>query len=319
MADPAPLRHCRNCAAELAGPFCAQCGQEADGHRRSLGSLGRSFIDHFIDLDSRVLRTLATLIFRPGALTRDFIDGRRQRYVPALRLYLFTTLMFFLVLGISGIAIAQLEFRGTQDGGLVLQLGDATVQSNVGINIHFFEPLGIVQPTSDLFLRDQLLDLLARERERPSLEEGFWEDFSRRMIDGINRSIIDPAAINQPLTAWIPRLLFVMLPVFALLLALLYWRQRFFLVDHLVSALHIHTLLFLLILAAIPVSSLLPAASVFFGVLIVFLLHTFLALRNAYGQGWRITILKFIALTIPYALLLLAGVVLVFAFAIADA
>ena len=63
----------------------------------------------------------------------------------------------------------------------------------------------------------------------------------------------DPAALNGPLTTWIPRVLFLLLPLYALLLALFYVRQRkkFYLVDHFVFSLNFHTFAFALLTIAV--------------------------------------------------------------------
>src|SRR5580693_7964126 len=100
---------CPNCGAPLIGAFCAACGQERNTHRRSVRSLMGEFIAEVASFDSRILRTATALVARPGELSLAFQEGRPRRYVPALRLYLFVSLIFFVVLGTSNIAIMQLE------------------------------------------------------------------------------------------------------------------------------------------------------------------------------------------------------------------
>ena len=104
---------CPNCGAKLVGPYCAQCGQERDTHRRSLVALIHDFVQDVVNLDSRILRTARALLFEPGELPRAFRQGRTRAYVPAVRLYLFVTLVFFVMLSFGNLALIQLEVTAT--------------------------------------------------------------------------------------------------------------------------------------------------------------------------------------------------------------
>ncbi len=88
---------CLNCGTPLEGPYCHYCGQPDRNFMRFFPALLREFLAEFLELDSRFTRTMVPLLFRPGRLTRDFLDGRRFRYTPPLRLYLFSSIIFFLL------------------------------------------------------------------------------------------------------------------------------------------------------------------------------------------------------------------------------
>lgn len=103
QAEPeaAPARSaCLNCGETLLGEFCWRCGQEAIDLRRPLRDLASDFLDDVLDLDSRLLRTIGPLLFRPGRLTREYLAGRRAPYVRPLKLYLLAALVAFGVLAI---------------------------------------------------------------------------------------------------------------------------------------------------------------------------------------------------------------------------
>lgn len=85
--------NCANCGAVLAGPFCQSCGQRAHVHR-SLLHLGEEFLHGLLHFDAKAWRTLPLLVFRPGQLTRRYLDGQRTRFVSPLALFLF--MMFFM-------------------------------------------------------------------------------------------------------------------------------------------------------------------------------------------------------------------------------
>src|SRR6478609_10584662 len=99
---------CCNCAAPVLGKYCGACGQPVDTHRRSVLHLLHDLIADIASFDNRILRTLKALFFQPGELALAFRQGRTQRYVPPIRLYLFTSLIFFLTLSLAHIAIFQL-------------------------------------------------------------------------------------------------------------------------------------------------------------------------------------------------------------------
>ena len=88
---------CLNCGTLLQGPFCYYCGQPDKNLMRFFPALARELMQDFLELDSRFMRTLVPLLFHPGKLTRDYLDGRRFRYTPPLRLYLFSSMGFFIL------------------------------------------------------------------------------------------------------------------------------------------------------------------------------------------------------------------------------
>jgi hypothetical protein len=88
---------CQNCAAALSGPYCGFCGQRALRLDVSLRELVHEGFHEFVHLDGRVLLTLRLLFTHPGRLTAEMLAGRRQRYIPPIRLYLVASVLFFLI------------------------------------------------------------------------------------------------------------------------------------------------------------------------------------------------------------------------------
>lgn len=98
----APAGHCANCDAVLTGAFCANCGQEAHLHHASTREFLHEFIGHYVALEGKLWGTMSRLLFRPGALTNEYIRGRRVRFVQPLRIYLTLSLLFFALLKFTG-------------------------------------------------------------------------------------------------------------------------------------------------------------------------------------------------------------------------
>ncbi|MGV7207858.1 DUF3667 domain-containing protein [Oxalobacteraceae bacterium A2-2] len=107
-ADAALPGPCPNCNAVASGNFCHQCGQETVLHPASTREFLHEFIGHYVALEGKLWGTLARLFFRPGALTNEYIRGRRVRFVQPLRIYLTCSLIFFAVLKFSGMSMVDL-------------------------------------------------------------------------------------------------------------------------------------------------------------------------------------------------------------------
>lgn len=89
--------YCLNCSTKLQGPFCHFCGQPDKRLLRFFPVLIREFFEDFLELDTRFSRTMLPLLFKPGRLTRDYLDGRRFRYTPPMRLLIFSSMLFFIL------------------------------------------------------------------------------------------------------------------------------------------------------------------------------------------------------------------------------
>src|SRR5215472_3304293 len=110
---------CPNCATPLKGAWCYQCGQLAEDFHRSAARLLFESLREFIDIDNRIWRTLPDLMFRPGRLTRSYLDGHRAPQVPPLRLFLVVLLALFLVGLNSGAGVpSQLKLPTNKDASL---------------------------------------------------------------------------------------------------------------------------------------------------------------------------------------------------------
>lgn len=97
---------CLNCDAVLRGAWCHRCGQKAGPQHRALLHLGAELFETLTHADSRFWRTLTRLVWRPALLTRDYLEGRRAREIPPLRLFL---VMLFLLFTIGSLTHGSLD------------------------------------------------------------------------------------------------------------------------------------------------------------------------------------------------------------------
>ena len=92
---------CLNCSTPLIGPYCAACGQKARVHR-SLRTFFGDLVQGLFNFEGKIWRTLPLLAWRPGEMTRRYVEGERARFVSPVALYLFTVFAMFAVLNFTG-------------------------------------------------------------------------------------------------------------------------------------------------------------------------------------------------------------------------
>ncbi len=109
---------CLNCGTPLEGPFCYYCGQPDKNFMRFFPALLREFLEDFLELDSRFTRTMKPLLFLPGKLTRDYLDGRRFRYTPPIRLYIFSSMAFFILASMLAGNAITIDGSDLSDSGI---------------------------------------------------------------------------------------------------------------------------------------------------------------------------------------------------------
>ena len=108
---------CLNCGEQLAGDFCHRCGQRGHVHR-TLGAWWHDLAHGVLHLDGKVWRTLPLLAWKPGELTRRYVEGERARFVSPMALFLFSVFLMFAVFTLVGgpfnMGMDAEQFRNTR-------------------------------------------------------------------------------------------------------------------------------------------------------------------------------------------------------------
>jgi hypothetical protein len=329
--DPAD---CLNCGTQLRGQYCGHCGQRASNRLISLWELLTDAFGDLIELDSRVWRTLGPLLLKPGKLTRDYLLGRRARYMPPFRTYLVLSILFFIVaffepgeqFGLLLEPVAEpdvAEIAEAQDAARINaaaradQLGRAG-ESLSGLAKEGKLPDGMVDGIEQLNSAGLKIDL--DDTEVVSCD--ITADDLRSLPDWLSKRITLTRAKNfcgriqrdggqyflDLLLDNIPVALIVLLPLMALVLKMLYPLSRRYFVEHLLFFVHFHAFVFLILilqiifartagLLAVP-----DAIAVLGGVAASCYIpvYLFLAMRRVYSQHRLVTALKFVALLVTY-------------------
>ena len=170
-AEPPPFSHCENCGTELRGHWCSICGQPAIDYKRSFRHVIVDLLESFLNWDSKFFTTIGLLLSRPWRLTNVFLAGHRVRYLHPARLYLFTSVLFFLV---AKFALKQAHFEplhlSPKDR---VEIQNELERENVpsAIREKFAQALGgqPVSPEKRAALEEQLKNpALPKERATPS-------------------------------------------------------------------------------------------------------------------------------------------------------
>ncbi len=258
----------------------------------SLGEFVGEATEIFTHADSRLWRTISPLLFRPGFLTREFLRGRRARYLPPFRLYIVASVLFFLLASL-GSHTPRFIGVGTENG--------------VPTSLTLIDPL---KPQANAARQTP------EERAREICDDthsslGSW--FEERIRAGCRKIVIDGGrGVIEALFHNIPRGLIVLLPLLALVMRLMY-RRRYY-VEHLLFFVHNHAFAFVFLIVYMLLLRLITAGWLLEGVsdtlvglstAVMILLvpyYTYRAMLRVYGQGKWLTRLKFAVLAFAYFL-----------------
>lgn len=317
-------RACPNCGYEPTESFCPQCGQSDRHYARSLGSVVLEFLREMFELDSRLFRTLKLLFFKPGSLTREFSRNRRVSFVSPVRLYIFASFVFFLLLSLFG-NLGEAFVRGMADEDL------ADAADEVRVNV-------VTQPSDSLAQLPTEERLAAFKASLPPEQRRKADDILRRPEDSLGRRALlavaqsggaaetnwigrffllsgidiahDPSVIPRRLLANMPIAMFCLLPFLGLILAVFHLRKKRFYVEHLVFAIHIQTFTFLVYAIALLLPDEGLGGLIRAGCLLVPYPYFVIALRRYYENGWLLTVVKSVAMYVLYSMALLPASIL---------
>ena len=257
---------CLNCHSTLTGPYCAQCGQKVPHTDVTLRELVHDATEELAHWEGKIPRTIATLLLKPGLLTRDFLAGRRARWLPPLRVYLICSLAYF------------------ASGPLIEAITHRPVEGPIKFGITNSNGNGRWTP-----------------EERRQIEDGL-----PARVFGVQRlehATSDPAALNHEINGVLPKAMFVLLPIFALLTRIAWRRQMPRYPAHLYLALHIYAAWFAALAFVRIVAGLAPTVIGSVAGLAAFiyvLWYALTAMRRVFGDSWPRTIAKTAAVAIAY-------------------
>lgn len=315
----------------VAGRYCQNCGQENIETRESFWSLMKDFVFDIIHFDGNFFHTLKYLFIRPGFVAREYAEGKRASYLHPIRMYLFTSAVFFLVFfsfnngrffNDKGNNFLSPEDRRELVASLEQSLEHAPSDSFTLKKISLLRDTSKAITNADLALLTPNRLQLGKEADYRSAHEydsvqnalppkkrDGW--FYRRMeLKKIeikekyrNRPGEISSSIGEAFVHRLPYLLFLSLPFFALILKLLYVRRKnFYYSDHATFTLYHYVFSFILLLFIFGVDSLKSwlgwgwLSYLITALLLYWPVYLFLEMRRFYLQGAGKTLAKFLLL-----------------------
>lgn len=272
---------CLNCGTRLTGQYCGVCGQRARSRLISLWELISDAFGDLLELDSRLWRTLIPLLKRPGRLTRDYLEGRRARYMPPFRTYLVLSVVFFVVAFFdprddlsllfepdpqatpeeqaqqeSQAAAAKKEILDELAAeGIIVgdsaqpieQTPEAVEDTDGEFNIRVNES---GDAGFNIMVDDDTGDCNVEADDLDEMPEWFKRRFTAERIKEVCEKITADGgkSFGDLLLDNIPVALIVLLPLMALVLKVLYPLSRRYFVEHLLFVIHYHAFFFLILI-----------------------------------------------------------------------
>jgi len=304
---------CLNCGASLYGLYCHVCGQENVEPKEKTGQLIRHFLEDITHFDGKFFGTLKFLITKLGFLSAEYMAGRRAHYLHPIRLYMFVTFVFFFVFFTFAHKNATVITKPKKD----VKQGELSF----GINRNTDQPINITLDTSGI--KNVHTQTLAEyEARQDSLPRNMRDNILVRYFQKKNIALTTSYQkdtkefVNKAKEKFyhsLPQMFFVVLPIFALLLSLLYIRQRnnYNYVAHAIFTVHFYCMIFIywlvvFLLMMLPVVGIISALLF----IIVSCLYLYRAMRRFYGQGGVKTFLKFTLLNLSFLFIFVVLLVL---------
>jgi len=401
---------CENCHQPINGPFCAQCGQQAESTLKYFWVVIMHLLDDIFSFDSRAARTIFPLVTRPAFLTNEYFSGRRVHYVPPLRLYLFISIVFFITLNF---------FVTTENSHLFQVQSKQDVIEEFNEHVELLKEKQVITQNKNQIVDDEqlkisndlakfatylidikkdealeknkklvsitttLIELELQKFNHPDLfnkkNKERYELLSSKIVKLKNGEDVEVGSKSKPLTisnnedgtvtfdflaeetnkklteftnglakkaekafnsdttplvkeviGKLPQLMFILLPLFAVLLKMMFLFSKRLYMEHLTVALHSHSFIFFTILllelldvfydyceTALP--SLLGIINfIMKGMLIWIPVYLFIMQKRVYKQGYIFTFIKYNIIGMAYMILIAVTGVIAFIWGLTD-
>jgi len=277
---------CLNCNAELHGLYCHVCGQENIEPKQSAWHLVTHFFYDITHFDGKFFTTLKDLLIRPGFLSREYIAGRRVSYLHPIRMYIFTSAIFFIIffsiydvkrltessnikVNVKGMDDAKrqaLSNAKSKEDSLAIEKAFSSVQNlpaafakDSPLTKKTEDPVVAIGGSGRQYKSLQQYDSVQKGLP-PNLRDGWFAKLIMHKQIEINIKYKDnrKGFLQDWITTFFhsfPKLLFISLPIFALSLRLIYVRRKeFYYADHGIFTIHIYIYSFIALLFVFGIS-----------------------------------------------------------------
>ncbi|WP_420387608.1 DUF3667 domain-containing protein [Roseivirga sp.] len=350
---------CNNCGSHLdeSYNFCPKCGQSNTDNNVTFSTLIKEFVDNYLGVDSKLAHSTLPFLFRPGALTNRFHEGKVKHFIHPVRLYLVMSLFYFFTISYllsdfnlqnfgDEAEMTSATVSALKEDDRLKQLSDSVrfslledsltskyqVRSfdqfvdslNADYGEDFLDGLSVSLATVPMPVREgerfiEKMHRFARDSRMP--DSVFWDSLKRENNLNINlfgdtgqehikhqvrKIFANDEGFKGFVLGNLPLMMFILIPLFAGVLKLIYVRRKHLYIKHVVHALHIHSFAYLLYGLSLLIMFKLFTNSVFpnidveeyraligFVFFVITSTYAYISFLKVYKQGWFKTLVKF--------------------------
>lgn len=319
---------CLNCGSTLEGKYCHNCGQENLEIKESFGHVMGHIVSDYFHFDHEFFHTLKPLLFKPGYLTNQHISGKRVQYLHPVKMYIFISVVYFLLLFQKNENFTRIEEKKPTTDKIVAAREQAKnnvapanqqgkpAKSDLGT---FKDSLKAVKDSvkkNSGAIHFQLWDeryltyeqYLAAQNKLPEADRdnAITRFFNKKNYDWRKKGASGAETFDEAIEHNTPKMMFILLPLVALIIRIAFWRNKKYYIEHLIYTLHLHCFLFLFMAFIMVVQTVLIPASWeitqafdFIAGLYV-LWYVYRSLRVVYHRGRLVTALKILSISVMY-------------------
>jgi hypothetical protein len=356
---------CLNCGSTVEERYCSHCGQENTEPKESFGHLIGHFLEDVTHYDSQLLTTIKDLIFKPGFLTSEYNAGKRISYLNPIRMYIFISAVFFLVAfsghkeeentgavtntvqvnifkqhladSLRGAFKTKKPLSKTDSisnkvySSLATRLDTASAVSkdkdeSITANINNYGEIKLILQEHK-YASTAAYDSAQRKLPDTAKDGALGRYATKKLITLVHKSKNSggEATITRNIAHDIPKIMFVLLPLFALFISiaynqLFYGHKKYYYTQHAIFSLHFHSFVFIIFLI---VSVLSMIITVDFNVTwlviiavvtqITIFVYLVAALKRVYREALWKSIIKGISISLLYVVTVILCMCVVFA------
>lgn len=293
---------CQNCGHTVEEVYCPHCGQKNTETRQPFLHLVAHFAEDLTHYDGAFWKTIKFLLFRPAYLTQQYLQGKRQAYVPPVKLYIFVSFITFFL------PVILPDFSGKEEKDTDDYYAQAPTKNKIDLtkkeNVWLvdYDTEGILNPMSYRNIKE--MDSIEALKPDSLRLNSYEYKVAKKMIHRYRyktpKQVLDEA--NDLTAKNIPKALFIYLPIFAFLLWLFHGKKRWYFFDHGIYTLHYFSFLLLLASFALVLKSITEAigsdfvleAFVWIAIcLVVWAIYYFYkSHKKMYYEKWYISFIK---------------------------
>jgi hypothetical protein len=340
---------CLNCGTILEGKFCHNCGQENLQMKESFGHMITHAVSDYFHFDDQFFSTLKPLLFKPGKLTVAYLAGHRASYLHPVKMYIFISLVFFLLFfknskhDADEVKHSKQNERKSDSVKKAIDKGvnntdlNAEQKKEIANNIKAFLPKAAAVEMDANMKKDSAMvrvkeedddqgsftfykddtkefktynEYVVHQNTLPAdKQSGFLKNYMvKKNYDWLKQGKNAKEVLIEGLKHNTPKMMFLLLPMFAFILKLAFWKNNKFYVEHIIYTIHLHCYLFLFLIITMLLKMLLPESlhavrEVIDNIsALIIIWYVYRSLRVVYNRSrWR-TVSKMFGVSIMYTL-----------------